>query len=88
MFPTRKSALLTSLIVLALLATQCTPAPEPTETANAEEPGFPELSGPYLGQEPPGAEPVLFAPGIVSNGMLNRDIAISPTARKSTSATS
>lgn len=28
---------------------------------------------PYLGQEPPGKTPQLFAPGIVSNGLFNRD---------------
>jgi Tol biopolymer transport system component len=28
--------------------------------------GFPILEGPYLGQEPPGEAPVLFAPGVVS----------------------
>ena len=76
MFPKRRSALLSMLAVLALLATQCTPPPEPAET------GFPKLSGPYLGQEPPGAEPVLFAPGIVSNGLLNRDIAITPDGKE------
>lgn len=32
----------------------------------------------YLGQKPPGAEPVLFAPGIVSTGLSERDIAITP----------
>jgi hypothetical protein len=29
--------------------------------------GFPVLEGPYLGQEPPGMEPRLFAPGIISH---------------------
>ena len=29
---------------------------------------FPKLSGPYLGQKPPGMTPELFAPGIVSTG--------------------
>ncbi len=28
----------------------------------------PHLEGPYLGQEPPGATPKLFAPGIISTG--------------------
>ncbi|MFC1564742.1 TolB family protein [candidate division KSB1 bacterium] len=28
--------------------------------------GFPVLSGPYLGQEPPGTTPEVFAPGIIS----------------------
>jgi hypothetical protein len=27
------------------------------------------LSGPYMGQEPPGLEPVMFAPGLVSTGL-------------------
>ena len=30
---------------------------------------FPELKGPYLGQKPPGLEPELFAPGIVSSDL-------------------
>lgn len=41
-------------------------------------PEFPVLNGPYLGQVPPGDEPELFAPGIVSTGMYTRDIAITP----------
>jgi hypothetical protein len=39
--------------------------------------GFPELRGPYLGQVPPGGEPTLFAPGIVSTGLYERDLAVS-----------
>ncbi len=35
-------------------------------------------TGPYLGQTPPGMEPRLFAPGIVSTGMYTRDLAVSP----------
>lgn len=31
---------------------------------------FPRLSGPYLGQKPPGKTPELFAPGIISNDHL------------------
>jgi Tol biopolymer transport system component len=34
--------------------------------ANGQEGGFPVLEGPYLGQEPPGMTPEVFAPGIVS----------------------
>ena len=33
---------------------------------NAQQSDFPKLSGPYLGQKPPGMTPVLFAPGIIS----------------------
>jgi hypothetical protein len=36
------------------------------------------LEGPYLGQTPPGSEPELFAPGIVSTGMHTRDLAMTP----------
>ena len=40
------------------------------------------LAGPYLGQPPPGDDPALFAAGIVSNGMNNRDMAITPDGRE------
>ncbi len=36
------------------------------------------VEGDYLGQVLPGSEPLLFAPGIVSNGLINRDITITP----------
>lgn len=42
----------------------------------------PALAGPYLDQSPPGDDPALFAPGIVSNGMHNRDMAITPDGRE------
>ena len=32
----------------------------------------------YLGQKPPGDRPVLFAPGLVSTGLYERDVAITP----------
>jgi hypothetical protein len=38
---------------------------------------FPVLKGPYLGQNPPGTTPEVFAPGIVSTGLYTRDIAMS-----------
>ena len=34
---------------------------------NAQESDFPKLTGPYLGQEPPGMIPKVFASGIVSS---------------------
>lgn len=49
----------------------------PTLDASAQD-GFPVLRGDYLGQTPPGDEPQLFAPGIISNGLFNRDLSISP----------
>lgn len=36
------------------------------------------LRGPYLGQKLPGKTPELFAPGMVSTGMNERDLAVSP----------
>ncbi len=35
-------------------------------------------AGDYLGQAPPGVEPAIFAPGIVSTGLSERDIAVTP----------
>jgi len=48
-------------------------------TAAGHDPGptWPVLSGPYLGQTPPGTEPEIFAPGLVSTGLTERDIHIS-----------
>lgn len=60
---------------LCLLLVGCAPAgdePEPVAAA------FPELRGPYLGQEPPGLEPRLFAPGVVSTGLATRDLTMTP----------
>ncbi len=42
-----------------------------------EPPTFPHLSGPYLGQELPGMDPVIFAPEVVSTGLNERDIMMS-----------
>ena len=39
---------------------------------------FPNLTGPYLGQTPPTDKPLLFAPGIVSDGQNHSSVAISP----------
>jgi hypothetical protein len=40
------------------------------------------LTGDYLGQPPPGDEPAIFAPGIVSTGAFERDIAMSPDGKE------
>jgi hypothetical protein len=37
-----------------------------SSTVLVEEPAFPVLSGPYLGQEPPGTSPELSAPSIIT----------------------
>lgn len=61
---------------LALLAA-CAPCPE-EETSSPAETGFPVLTGDYLGQTPPGEVAELFAPGIVSTGVYERDVAMTP----------
>ena len=43
---------------------------------------FPDLQGPYLGQALPGMTPELFAPGIVSTGLDERDMAFTPDGRE------
>ncbi len=42
----------------------------------SRENAFRKISGPYLGQKPPGLTPEIFAPGIVCCGMMERDVAI------------
>jgi hypothetical protein len=44
--------------------------------------GFPAISGPYLGETPPGTRPVVFAPGIVSTGLYTRDIAMTKDGKE------
>lgn len=44
--------------------------------------GFPVLSGPYPGQRRPGSTPEIFAPGIVSLGFHEHNIAISPDGKE------
>lgn len=58
----------------AFLAAACSTPPAGEEAADTE----PILQGPYLGQAPPGETPVPFAPGIVSTGFSERDMAMTP----------
>jgi len=39
---------------------------------------FPTLSGPYLGQQPPGTTPEIFAPGVISTGFRENAAAFTP----------
>ncbi|MGW8265345.1 MAG: hypothetical protein ACWGSQ_03195 [Longimicrobiales bacterium] len=67
-------SLLSLLAILIPLA-----ACDPTGSAGGGgAPDFPVLTGPYLGQTPPGDTPELFAPGIVTTGMYTRDVAMTP----------
>ena len=65
----RGGALLRCVLVLALLSfTACADRPGGTGA------GIGVVRGPWLGQTPPGDEPVLFAPRIVSTHLFNRDL--------------
>lgn len=68
-----KRAILWLIALLALL----NPRQEP-----ARRPRFEELTGPYLGQKAPGITPEVFAPGLVSTGAFDRDVAITPDGRE------
>ena len=57
------------LVGLCLFAACGEPGPESA---------FPVLTGDYFGQTPPGAEPELFAPGLVCSGLLDRDVTMTP----------
>ncbi len=48
----------------------------------AGAPAFADSGDDYLGQKPPGDEPVVFAPGMVSTGLYERDVAITPDGDK------
>ena len=63
--------------LLGLIVTACGPCGPAGIDGNATS-TFPELRGPYLGQEMPGVEPQLFAPGVVSTGLATRDVAMTP----------
>ena len=60
-----------ALIITSIVLISC--------VREVEEPNkISELSGPYLGQVPPGDTPQLFAPGVVSTPLYTRDIAMTP----------
>jgi len=58
-------------LVFLILLTGCQPQSQ-----------FPDLSGEYLGQSISGKQPCLFAPGIISSGMSDRDMAITPEGKE------
>ena len=62
-------------VAVCLVSVACSPTCSDQSITRSN---FPELRGPYLGQEPPGLEPQLFAPGIVSTGLATRDVAMTP----------
>lgn len=63
-------------------ACEAKPAPAAAPTVAPAGAPFPDLSGPYLGQKPPGPKPEIFAPGVVSTGMYTRDMAMTPDGKE------
>ena len=61
----------------ALAAIALTAALVPLQSKDTE-PRFTDRTGPYLGEKPPGMTPEVFAPGLVSTGGFERDVAITP----------
>ena len=72
----RRSAV--PLVALLILLGACSPGPDTSIDAPAVLDEDVPLAGSYLGQKPPGVEPQLFAPGIVSTGQAERDFAMTP----------
>jgi len=72
-----KKIITTAIIFFMLVSAGCQMQNEKKE--NNE---FPVLKGPYLGQNPPGMEPALFAPGIISTAYPDICISFSPDAKE------
>ena len=51
-------------------------------SSRAQNNEFPFLKGPYLGQDPPGMTPEIFAPGIISTGYNERIAAFTPDGKE------
>ena len=62
---------ITIIIIFLLLAT----------TISAQKTEFPKLTGPYLGQKPPGITPEIFAPGTVSTDKDEINAVFSPDGK-------
>jgi hypothetical protein len=70
MFANRvRDGVVVGLALAVLLCGGCT---------QSETVAFLDVSGPYLGEEPPGETPVLFAPGIVSTNTRDWSMASTP----------
>lgn len=66
------------LFVPLLISGACSPGNDTSIETSAPKSERVRINGPYLGQQPPGQEPQLFAPGIVSTGLAERDLAMTP----------
>ncbi|MCK5148646.1 hypothetical protein KAR48_17965 [bacterium] len=63
--------LLNLILFIGILTNSCI---QNNVSRNKNESKFAELSGPYLGQEPPGEIPELFAPGLITTGLSEKKI--------------
>lgn len=71
------SGLILVFLIVAFI-TSC----DQEDTQAVQASAFAQVSGPYLGQDPPGMTPELFAPGIVSTGHDERCAAFSADGRE------
>ncbi len=71
--PVRISIIVRSVLLPALVLVLFCSCSEPVA-----EDSFPRLTGDYFGQVPPGTEPELFAPGLISSGLIDRDLVMTP----------
>ncbi|MCP4901896.1 MAG: hypothetical protein GY906_33445 [bacterium] len=67
-------------VLVTLVSIACAPHVERVSPATTAE--FPALTGPYLGQSPPGRHPELFAPGIVSTGLAELNSVFTPDGKE------
>ena len=75
-FVSSRSALTITVITVFFL-TGCANKP-----LSRQDNPFPVLTGEYFGQIPPGNEPKIFAPGLISTGLFTRDIAMTPDGKE------
>lgn len=78
----KKNCLWVVIVFSGLVAFSGCSQPAAVEEKEAVAEGFPQLKGEYLGQKLPGLEAQVFAAGIVSDGMMNRDIAITKDGKE------
>ena len=70
------------MLVLLCVVTFVSCAMEPEVPFTLTEAPPIDLQGPYLGQELPTDSPRIFAPGVVSTGLYERDVAMMPDGRE------
>lgn len=70
---------------IAMIALADLDAPGPGTAAlvaTVEPRPFPVVTGPWMGQVPPGPKPAIFAPGLLSTGLTERDVLVHPGGRE------